>query len=926
MSIKEYGGRWRSDLSKEELLKLLSGEMSHLDAAELQLLSVMLDEASRGESELVESAVDVEYDRPLVDIRTYLEDPYYMGKVGGSMWPKLKEDMIELFEGGYNEAILTGSIGWGKDFFATTALTYVIYQASCLRNPQAAYGLAPGSPIHFIPISVKVDLARRVVFEGVAQKVAQSPYFCNEFAYAEGKSEIRFPKDIIIVGGASTNTSALGLNCFGAIIDECVIGSTLISTPTGSQRADSLCDGGVNSINILALNHDTGEIVSSDGFIKPASVTDVFEVTLDNGQSLTATREHPFLVRSGGSLAYVKLSELQVGDEVVLSGQQGNTESYQESSRREKEGSPEGSTQKRGLLFQGGGEDEEGWYVRLPVVIREEGHASARQQHQGSDLRIRGHRHPIHLQSHDSPNDPRLSTGDVGWGRQDSRGEGQAVHELQERAGEASCLPRVLPEARVDLRSVDGGRDLARIDRISSAGRHQTFDVMSVPHGNFVANGVIVHNTNFMSNIRRGDNTVDKAETIYNSVKMRLESRFRKAGKLPGLLFLVSSKRTQHDFTERRVREALDDPKVFVRDYAIWDVKPLDQFSHKKFRVLVGDEVERPRIIGDDEELSAYEAGLQIIDVPEDFRQPFERDIESALRDIGGIATIAIRPFIHNREDIMKAVDLERVHPCSTIDWNTLTPLRIIWEELIGTNKIGEMVPLINPDATRVVHIDPSYKFDATGFCMGHTAGHMEVTRFDADGMPTRELAPKIIIDFLLRIVPPQGGEINLADVRNLVYQFSQHGYPINIVTTDSWSAAPQLQLFKQRGYIAEQLSVDLKMDPYNVLKQCLYEQRIEMYQYDVVLDELKRLEYNSQRRKVDHPYPHGTKDVADALCGVVWTLSQRALMGGLGPIRGGHLPSPDEKPKYLPGKRGGTIIWPDEHQPGPEDFTMPFL
>jgi len=30
------------------------------------------------------------------------------------MWPKLQEDFVELFEGEYSEAILTGSLGWGK--------------------------------------------------------------------------------------------------------------------------------------------------------------------------------------------------------------------------------------------------------------------------------------------------------------------------------------------------------------------------------------------------------------------------------------------------------------------------------------------------------------------------------------------------------------------------------------------------------------------------------------------------------------------------------------------------------------------------------------------------------------------------------------------------------------------------------------------
>ena len=37
---------------------------------------------------------------------------------------------------------------------------------------------------------------------------------------------------------------------------------------------------------------------------------------------------------------------------------------------------------------------------------------------------------------------------------------------------------------------------------------------------------------------------------LYNGVKTRMESRFMRKGEIPGILFLVSSKKSEYDFLE----------------------------------------------------------------------------------------------------------------------------------------------------------------------------------------------------------------------------------------------------------------------------------------------------------------------------------------------------------------------------------------
>jgi hypothetical protein len=63
-------------------------------------------------------------------------------------------------------------------------------------------------------------------------------------------------------------------------------------------------------------------------------------------------------------------------------------------------------------------------------------------------------------------------------------------------------------------------------------------------------------------------------------------------------------------------------------------------------------------------------------------------------------------------------------------------------------------------------------------------------------------------------------------------------------------------------------------MEPYNVLKTALYENRILMYDYEPLKSELIALQKDLIKMKVDHP-PRGRKDVADAVAGCLFALSQ---------------------------------------------------
>jgi hypothetical protein len=413
--------------------------------------------------------------------------------------------------------------------------------------------------------------------------------------------------------------------------------------------------------------------------------------------------------------------------------------------------------------------------------------------------------------------------------------------------------------------------------------------------------GGLLDETNFMAKKKGNDDPrfalEGQAEVLYNAMQRRMKSRFERRGKLPGILFVVSSKQTSDDFTAKRIRDSRADPTIFVRDYSLWDVKPTEYFSGEWFHVIVGNESMPSRILRDDEDPKVIREnmaeGCVLIEVPEEYRLDFERDLEGAIRDLAGVATVAVSPYIQRREKIEECVNHARKHPFSMESWDPSQAGRFLWENMVrrdvdrdlGDGFSAVSRPILNPHAPRHIHIDPSLTGDCTGFCMAHVGGWVHVTKRGDDGQQYSERAPVIVVDVILRIVPPTGDEIQLGDLRRIIYQMSQRGYMITKVTMDSWQSAEAIQKLQQKGFNAEVLSIDRTLAPYETLKSAIYERRVDYYLYPPLVRELRELEHDRVKRKIDHP-ARGSKDCADALAGVVFTLTESSLNQPLGIYR----------------------------------------
>jgi hypothetical protein len=186
------------------------------------LQSAVLRALAKPEQETVAEIRDIDYLWQPVGILQFIEDPEYLGKIlHGNIFPKIRDDLVDLFGGNYSEVLLMGALGWGKSVFAEVGIAYDMYRVSCLKNPADAYGLLPNSNVAFINVSVNKTQATKILFGGLGNLIRNSPYFQEKFPFQKSiTSELRFPRGIYAYPVAASEQAILGEGVFSAAFDE----------------------------------------------------------------------------------------------------------------------------------------------------------------------------------------------------------------------------------------------------------------------------------------------------------------------------------------------------------------------------------------------------------------------------------------------------------------------------------------------------------------------------------------------------------------------------------------------------------------------------------------------------------------------------------------------------------------------------------
>lgn len=358
-----------------------------------------------------------------------------------------------------------------------------------------------------------------------------------------------------------------------------------------------------------------------------------------------------------------------------------------------------------------------------------------------------------------------------------------------------------------------------------------------------------------------------------------MESRYLKKGKLPGILFVVSSKKSEHDFIEKYVESQKGNPNMYVVDEPLWRVKGFikgkqtNMYSGDCFKVGVGNKIVKSRILSDsDDESALLQQGYdRIIDVPIEHKQAFELDIDSAMMDIAGISCTSKSKFIAYDRLVKNYSQRRNPMKCEilTIGLDDNLEIKDFFSPL-----------LVNPnDMTKpgFIHLDTSVTGDKTGFSYVVTNGTKVVDRYQKGGEVNEDLLDmtyKQVLSFAIQA--PNDSEISFEKTRQFIYYLRSKGFNIRGVSADGYQSRDTIQQLTVAGYNARTLSLDRTPEGYITTRTCIYEERVDLLNIKNTLleSELINVEQDAVTGKVDHTVD-GSKDIADSLVGAIFNASQ---------------------------------------------------
>jgi hypothetical protein len=207
-----------------DCLVVMAGDSGRLAVTEvINLMKNVRQAFSDGDFSILTQPRGLRVDK-IVDVQEFVESKFYMNQKG-YVRPRVMETLYDLFHGKDNankvEVVLGGAIGWGKSYFSEMGIAYSLYMLSCYHTPQLEFGLAPGSSMYFIFQSIRLDQAKKVLFQQFGERLKNSKYFHRYFPFdPKVSSEMRFPGQITVMPISSADTAALGLNVFGGVLDE----------------------------------------------------------------------------------------------------------------------------------------------------------------------------------------------------------------------------------------------------------------------------------------------------------------------------------------------------------------------------------------------------------------------------------------------------------------------------------------------------------------------------------------------------------------------------------------------------------------------------------------------------------------------------------------------------------------------------------
>jgi hypothetical protein len=411
----------------------------------------------------------------------------------------------------------------------------------------------------------------------------------------------------------------------------------------------------------------------------------------------------------------------------------------------------------------------------------------------------------------------------------------------------------------------------------------------------------LIDEVNFMKTPECRDENEHQAYKIYHHTVRRMKSRFQQFGVCPGLACVVSSRASTSSFLEVLMEKNKGMPGTHVTDFSQWEAKPRNTFSEHIFRVAVGNKYRKSEVLDvvltggtpdtkvwrvDPTQAKEGPPGQAMLHVPVDFYFDFLRDIDGSLRDIGGVPTLAVNPLIQRTESVWECIDPKRRHPflkeehtLSLDDPESSLVNCVNWRE-IGKIVQGTWQPKHFPGLPRFAHVDLGLTGDCAAIAVGCCYDAYSLTKTDLlTGQPTEDFMPKVWVDFMIRIRPVKGEQIDLGKITTFLINLRNYGFWLQRVTFDGFASHTSIQTILKANILPLRtmmrrkagdevvkidsyvLSVDKDDKAYCSLRDLLFQGAISYYHYQPFIDEVLALEHSIKKTdggvikgKVDHP------------------------------------------------------------------------
>lgn len=346
----------------------------------------------------------------------------------------------------------------------------------------------------------------------------------------------------------------------------------------------------------------------------------------------------------------------------------------------------------------------------------------------------------------------------------------------------------------------------------------------------------------------------EKAKALVNTAAARMQSRFMKGEINPTILVLASSKRTEQSYMETFIENKKKNESKTTRvvDEPQWVIRE-DKNSATKFKVAIGNKFLSSEVIpldATERDIQLYhDRGFKILDVPIGYYESFIDDIDVALTDIAGISTTSSSRYLSGpRIAAVKRQEIKNPFSNDILEIGNGPEDTTQYYDHFNMDLIDKTLlqyPLY-------IHLDMSISGDKTGIAGVWIKGKKP----PVEGQP---LSKELFFQpaFVVSIKAPKGYQISFEKNRQFIYWLKDNGFNIKGVSFDTFQSADMKQQLAGKGFEVETISVDRVKEgvcaPYQYLKNTIYEERLALFENNLLTEELLGLERNNSNGKVDH-------------------------------------------------------------------------